>query len=131
MHDTLPTVRPVAVLLLHSGFITTAVSAAGMRRKLGLRVGAAQNSWGVLAGSFSSTTQHVASWPLTDATARVWPLAPGLLLLQISTLWESLQEDCPALLLLPMLAPDVSCTTVQPGVVLALGPPKEEEEEEL
>jgi len=74
------------MLLLHVGFSSTAVLAAGMREWLMPLAGDAHNSCGVLAGSFSSRTQHVASLPLMVATARVCPFDPGEVLWQTSTL---------------------------------------------
>lgn len=121
---------PSDVLLLHSGLRSIDVPTAGRREYVLPLLGAAQNSCGVLAGSLSSTTQQVEGCPLMVATARVWPRAPGLRLLQTSTRWERLQDVEPALLLPAWLFPDVSCTTVHPGVVLVLGPPKEDAEEE-
>lgn len=72
----------------------------------------------------------MASLPLMVATARVCPLEPWAALWHTSTLWERLQEVEPDPVL-PWLSPEVSCTTMQPGVVLDLGPAKEEEDEEV
>ena len=71
-------------------------------------MGAEQNSWGVLAGSFSSTTQQEDCWPLMVATALVWPREPGLVPWHTSMRWERLQEALPALLLLPWDSPEDS-----------------------